>query len=55
MAAYRHALRAIWPGHLIDTAILWTRARVLMDLPDALLDAAWDAALRGLDQGAAAS
>lgn len=55
MAAYRHALRAIWPGHQIDTAILWTRARALMELPDPLLDAAWDAALRGLDQGPAAS
>ena len=55
MAAYRHALRAIWPGHRIDTALLWTRARALMELPDPLLDAAWDAALRGLDQGPAAS
>ncbi|WP_338045719.1 PD-(D/E)XK nuclease family protein [Paracoccus contaminans] len=49
MAAYRHALRAIWPGRRIDTAILWTAARELMALPDALLDEAWDAALRDLD------
>ncbi|MRX49837.1 double-strand break repair helicase AddA [Paracoccus sp. S-4012] len=40
MAAYRAALAAIWPGRRVETAILWTRTRVLMPLPDAALDAA---------------
>ncbi|MDO5632347.1 MAG: double-strand break repair helicase AddA [Paracoccus sp. (in: a-proteobacteria)] len=38
MAAYRAALRLIWPGRQVDTAILWTADRSLMPLPDALLD-----------------
>ena len=49
MAAYRHALRGIYPGRAVDCAILWTRARSAMMLPDALLDAAWEAAMRALD------
>lgn len=49
MAAYRAALRAIWPGHRVETAVLWTATRSLMPLPDAVLDAA----LAGLDPGAA--
>jgi len=53
MAAYRHALRAIYPGRAIECAILWTRARSAMTLPDPLLDAAWEAAMRGLDPAGA--
>ena len=49
MAAYRHALRLIWPGRHVETAILWTRARRLMPLPDPVLDAEWTAAMAGLD------
>ncbi|MCF3974394.1 double-strand break repair helicase AddA [Paracoccus salsus] len=48
MAAYRAALRTIYPGRAIRTAILWTAARSLMPLPDAVLDAASHA----LDPGA---
>ena len=53
MAAYRHALRGIYPGRAIDCAILWTRARSAMTLPDPLLDAAWEAAMRALDPAGA--
>ncbi|QJD17144.1 double-strand break repair helicase AddA [Paracoccus sanguinis] len=53
MAAYRHALRAIWPGRRVETAILWTRTRTLMPLPDATLDAAWARALAELAPDAA--
>ncbi|MDO5368856.1 double-strand break repair helicase AddA [Paracoccus sp. (in: a-proteobacteria)] len=53
MAAYRHALRAIYPGRKVECAILWTRARSAMTLPDPLLDAAWEAAMRGLDPAGA--
>ena len=53
MAAYRHALRGIYPGRAVDCAILWTRARSAMMLPDALLDAAWEAAMRALDPAGA--
>ncbi len=42
MAAYRDALRQIWPGRAVQAAVLWTRARSLMTLPDALLDHALD-------------
>ncbi|WP_323716522.1 double-strand break repair helicase AddA [Paracoccus aminovorans] len=45
MAAYRAALRLIWPGHRVETAVLWTATRGLMPLPDALLDAT----MAGLD------
>ncbi|MDO5611966.1 MAG: double-strand break repair helicase AddA [Paracoccus sp. (in: a-proteobacteria)] len=38
MAAYRAALRLIWPGRRVESAILWTADRSLMPLPDALLD-----------------
>ena len=38
MAAYRAALRAIWPDFPVEVAILWTRTRSLMTLPDALMD-----------------
>ena len=53
MAAYRHALRGIYPGRAVDCAILWTRARSAMTLPDPLLDAAWEAAMRALDPAGA--
>lgn len=46
MAAYRAALRAIYPEHVIESAILWTATRSLMPLPDQLLDDA----MAGLDQ-----
>ena len=49
------ALGAIWPGRRIEAAILWTAARRLMPLPDALLDEAWGAVLRDLDPGAGGS
>ena len=53
MAAYRHAARAIWPGRAVECVILWTRARRAMTLPDATLDLAWAAAIRGLEPAAA--
>ena len=39
MATYRAALAAIYPDRRIEAAILWTRARSLMALPQALLAA----------------
>ena len=51
MAAYTHALSQIYPDHLIETAILWTKTAALMTLPSKLvleegkcapyLDVAW--------------
>ncbi|MBM3605286.1 MAG: double-strand break repair helicase AddA [Alphaproteobacteria bacterium] len=38
MAAYRAALRCIWPDRPVRTAILWTATRSLMELPNPLLD-----------------
>lgn len=52
MAAYRAALRAIWPGHRTDMAVLWTATRSLMPLSDAVLDAALADVLAGLDPDA---
>ncbi|MCV2878892.1 double-strand break repair helicase AddA [Sedimentimonas flavescens] len=40
MAAYRAALRQIYPAHPIECLILWTRSGQLMPLPPAQLDAA---------------
>lgn len=40
MGAYRAALRQIFPGRRVSTAILWTHAARLMPLPDELVDAA---------------
>ena len=51
MGAYRAALAMIYPGRRVDTALLWTRTARLMPLPDALVDAAWRAALDGSDGG----
>src|SRR5690606_3999340 len=47
MAAYRAALRQIWPDAQVGVAVLWTVARSLMVLPDALLDRV----MAGLDPG----
>lgn len=48
MAAYRAALREIYPNHRIETGILWTATRSLMELPDEFLDDV----MAGLDQSA---
>lgn len=45
MAAYRAALRQLWPDRTVQAAVLWTATRSLMLLPDTLLDAT----LAGLD------
>ncbi|WP_410217166.1 double-strand break repair helicase AddA [Paracoccus sp. (in: a-proteobacteria)] len=42
MAAYRTALRGIWPDRAVRTAVLWTASRSLMALPDSLLDRVMD-------------
>ena len=39
MAAYRDALRVIFPDRPVEAALLYTAAPVLLPLPDALLDA----------------
>ena len=33
MGAYAHALHAIYPNHIIETAIIWTHTATLMPLP----------------------
>ncbi|MFH5775136.1 double-strand break repair helicase AddA [Paracoccus sp. NGMCC 1.201697] len=38
MAAYRTALRQLWPDRPVAAAVLWTASRSLMPLPDVLLD-----------------
>lgn len=43
MAAYRAALRPIYPSRAIRIAILWTATRSLMTLPDPLLDEVMEA------------
>ena len=45
MAAYRAALRQLWPDLPVETAVLWTATRSLMTLPGGLLDEV----LAGLD------
>ncbi|WP_439141255.1 double-strand break repair helicase AddA [Pseudooctadecabacter sp.] len=40
MAAYRDALRLIYPSHRIRTVLLWTKSRTTTELPDTILDAA---------------
>ena len=40
MGAYAEMLAAIYPDRRIDTAILWTRAASLMELPASLTGAA---------------
>ncbi|GHG13779.1 double-strand break repair helicase AddA [Paracoccus aerius] len=51
MAAYRAAMRLIWPGRPVRIAVLWTAARSLMPIPDAVLDHA----MAALDRRAMAS
>ncbi|SNR32612.1 double-strand break repair helicase AddA [Paracoccus sediminis] len=55
MAAYRAALRMIWPGRPVQIAVLWTAARSLMPIPDPVLDAAMAALDPPLDPRAMAS
>jgi ATP-dependent helicase/nuclease subunit A len=43
MAAYRDALRQIYPTHRIRTVLLWTKTITTTELPDAMLDAALEA------------
>jgi ATP-dependent helicase/nuclease subunit A len=38
MAAYRDALREIYPDHKVKCALLWTDGPFLMPLPDEALD-----------------
>ena len=38
LGAYRDALRLIYPARRVQAAVLWTRTRSLMWLPDPLLD-----------------
>jgi ATP-dependent helicase/nuclease subunit A len=40
MAAYRDALKQIYPNHRIRTVLLWTKTGTTTELPDAMLDAA---------------
>lgn len=42
MAAYRAALREIYPQHSIRCVLLWTDGPFIMDVPDQSLDAVWD-------------
>ncbi|MFV0408478.1 MAG: double-strand break repair helicase AddA [Paracoccus sp. (in: a-proteobacteria)] len=51
MAAYRAALRGIYPGRQVDVTVLWTSARQLMWLGDPLLDRV----MAGLDPAAQAT
>ncbi len=45
MGAYDAALSAIWPDHVIETALLWTGAPRLMTLPPALVRARFAGAM----------
>ncbi|WP_154764754.1 double-strand break repair helicase AddA [Paracoccus lichenicola] len=38
MAAYRAALRMIWPARAVEVRVLWTATRSLMPIPDPILD-----------------
>jgi ATP-dependent helicase/nuclease subunit A len=38
MAAYRAALRLVYPGRAVRCALLWTEGPRLMELPPATLD-----------------
>lgn len=40
MAAYRDALKQIYPNHRIRTLLLWTKTGTTTELPNAMLDAA---------------
>ncbi|MGR3250022.1 MAG: double-strand break repair helicase AddA [Paracoccus sp. (in: a-proteobacteria)] len=48
MAAYRAALRAIWPNRDVRVLVLWTASRSVMPLPDLLLDRTMAALLPGV-------
>jgi ATP-dependent helicase/nuclease subunit A len=43
MAAYRDALRRIYPNLRIRTLLLWTKTGTTTELPDDILDAALNA------------
>ncbi|SMX41167.1 double-strand break repair helicase AddA [Octadecabacter ascidiaceicola] len=43
MAAYRDALRLVYPNHRIRTLLLWTKMGTVTELPDDMLDAALEA------------
>jgi ATP-dependent helicase/nuclease subunit A len=47
MALYREVMRAIFPQKSVRCALLWTEAPRLMELPQPLLDAVFDAFRRG--------
>lgn len=47
LALYRGVLRQIFPGRTVTCALLWTETPHLMALPDARLDAALHALVRG--------
>ena len=47
MALYRDVMRQIFPGKPVRCALLWTEAPRLMELPDARLDAVFNAFARG--------
>lgn len=47
LALYREVLRTIFPGKVVSCALLWTEAPHLMDLPEARLDAVFQAFSRG--------
>jgi len=53
LAAYRLALRAIYPGRTVKAALLWTDGPRIMALPDAMLDSytgrLWSLDLTSLD------
>ncbi|MDB6180900.1 double-strand break repair helicase AddA [Paracoccus fistulariae] len=38
MAAYRQALRMIWPDRVIEISVLWTASQTIMIIPDPLLN-----------------
>jgi ATP-dependent helicase/nuclease subunit A len=56
LAVYCRALAAVYPGHAIDAAILWTDGPILMPIPSALLEVSRvaGASLHGAGAGAIA-
>jgi ATP-dependent helicase/nuclease subunit A len=56
LAVYRAALKAVYPRHAIEAAILWTDGPILMPIPPALLDLSRvaGASLHGFGAGAIA-
>jgi ATP-dependent helicase/nuclease subunit A len=47
LALYREVLRSIFPDRTVSCALLWTEAPSLMDVPEARLDAVFEAYQRG--------